>query len=81
MEDFEIKTVNKAEHPPRVWKRYVDDTLVVKESSGKDRFLEQINSMDPYTTFTVEEARADGSLPFFDTLVMPEPDNSLTTSV
>ena len=35
MEDVEIKTINTAEHPPRVWKRYVDDTFVVIESSKK----------------------------------------------
>ena len=24
MEEFEVKAINTAEHPPRVWKRYVD---------------------------------------------------------
>ena len=27
MEDSEIKDINTGEHPPRIWKRYVDDTL------------------------------------------------------
>ena len=27
MEDFEIKAINIAKHPLRIWKRYVDNTL------------------------------------------------------
>ena len=81
MEDFEIKAINTAEHPSRIWKRYVDDTFVVIESAKKDKFLEHINKMDPQIQFTTEDAKADGSIPFLDTLVMPQSDNSLLTSV
>ena len=48
MEDFEIKAMNTSEHPPRIWKRYVDDTLEVIESAKKGIFLEHINKMDPH---------------------------------
>ena len=37
--------------------------------------------MDPHIHFTTEDARADMSIPFLDTLVMPQCDNSLITSV
>ena len=37
--------------------------------------------MDPHIQFTTEDAKPDGSLPFLDTIVMPQPDNSLLTSV
>ena len=81
MEDFEIKAINSAEHPPRVWKRYVVDTFVVIESCQKERSLKYINRMDPHIQFTAEDGRADGSIPFLDTLMMPKPYNSLTTTV
>ena len=81
MEDFEIKAINTAEHPPRIWKRYVDDTFVVTESAKKEKFLEHINKMDPHFQFTTEDAKADGPIPFLDTIVMPQSDNSLLTSV
>ena len=35
MEEFEIRVINTAEHPPRVWKRYVDDTFVVTKQHTK----------------------------------------------
>ena len=37
--------------------------------------------MDPHIQFTSEDAKPDGSLPFLDTIVLPQPDNSLLTSV
>ena len=81
MEDFEIKAINWAVYPPRIRKRFVDETCVVIDSARKKKFLEHINNMDPYIQFTTEDAKPDGSLPFLDTIVMPHPDNSLLTSV
>ena len=81
MEDFEIRAINTAECPPRVWKRFVDDTFVVIEAEKKQGFLEHINNVDPYMHFTTEDDRTDGSIPFLDTIVMPQPDGSLLTSV
>ena len=81
MEDFEINAINSAENPPRMCKRYVNDTFVVTESARKERFLEHINNMDPHIQFTTEDAKPDGSLPFLDTIVLPQPDNSLLTTV
>ena len=56
MEDFEIKAINTAEHPPRIWKRYVDDNLLVTESAKKKKFLEHINNMGQHIQFTTEDA-------------------------
>ena len=81
MEDFEIKTINSAVYPPRIWKRFVDDTFVVIGSARKEKFLDNINNMDPPIQFSTEDAKSDGSLPFLDTVVLPQPDNSLLTTV
>ena len=81
MEDFEIRAISSAVHPPSIWKRFVDDTFVVIESSRKEEFLDHINNMDPHIQFTTEDAKLDGSLPFLDTIVLIQPDNSLLTSV
>ena len=63
------------------WKRYEDDTFVVIEAAKKEGFLEHISSVEPHIHFTTEDAKADGSIPFLDTIVMSQPDNSLLTSV
>ena len=81
MKDFEIRAISSAVHPPTIQKMSVDDTFVVIESSSKEEFLEHINNIDPHIQFTTEDAKPDGSLPILDTIVLPQPDNSLLTSV
>ena len=81
MEDFDIKTIHTAEHPPGIWKGYVGNMFVVIETSKKEKFLEHINSLDLHIQFTTEETRADRSIPFLDTLVGQQSGNSLMTTV
>ena len=77
MEDFETKAISSAVHPPSIWKRFVDDIFVVIESSRKEEFLDHINNLDPHIQFTIEDAKPDGSLPFLNTLIQKQHDNSL----
>ena len=81
MEDFEVKAINTAQNPPKMWKRYVDNTCVILDSARKEEFLQHINSVDPHIQFTVEDAKPDGSILFLDTIVMPQPDESIKTTV
>ena len=81
MEDFEVKAINIAQCPPKLWKRYVDDTCVILDSARKEGFSKHINSIDPHIQFTSEDAKPDGSIPFLDIMVMPQPDGSLKTTV
>ena len=47
----------------------------------KDEFLQHINSIDKGIQFTAENNKADGSMPFLDTLVISQPDGNLMTTV
>ena len=81
MENLEEEAWETAPHPPSLWKRFVDDTFVILEAQYKDGFFHHINSLDANIKFTAETAKADGSIPFLDTLVTPQSDGSLQTTV
>ena len=81
MESFEVETIRSAPHPPYLWKRFVDDTFTILQSSQKNGFLEHINSIDQHIQFTAEDQGSDGTMPFLDILITPGRDGSLSTSV
>ena len=81
MEHFEARALETAPHPPSLWKRYVDDTFVILKTAYKEEFFHHLNSIEEKIQFTAENTRADGSLPFLDTLVTVEEDGSLSTSI
>ena len=81
MEAFEQKAIATALHPPRVWRRYVDDTWVIQQQEHQQQFLQHINTVDESIQFIVEEAKEDGSIPFLDTVIKPEEDGSFTIGV
>ena len=80
LEYFEKKALWSAS-TPRYWYRFVDDTFVIQQQSHKQLFFDHINNIDPAIRFTVEGSQEDGSIPFLDTLVKPEADNSLSITV
>ena len=63
-----------------MWLRFVDDTFVINKAEHSQDLLQHINNQDPNIQFTVESTQ-QGSLPFLDTLVTIQPDNTLSTSV
>ena len=81
MEEFETKALNTAPNPPTLWKRFVDDTFVVSKKCHQEEFFHHINSIEDSIQFTAEDTKADGTLPFLDVLIIPQPDGSITTAV
>ena len=81
MVKFETEALETAPDPPSLWKRFVDDTLVILEAQYKDEFFHHINSIDENIKFTADTTKADGVMPFLDTLVTPQSDGSLSTTV
>ena len=81
VEDFEMRALNTAPQPPLMWKRFVDDTCVIRKAAQQQSFLNHINSIDNNIQFTSEEPRPDGSIPFLDILLTPGEDGKITTSV
>ena len=38
MEEFEVRAIETAKNPPKLWKRIVDDTCVILSSGSKEEF-------------------------------------------
>ena len=81
MEDFEVIALNTSPHSQVCGKDMLMTPFVVIKSAYKNEFLDHINSIDEGIQFTAENTRADCSMPFLDTLVIPQPDDSLTTTL
>ena len=81
MEKLETEALETAPHLPSLWKRFVDDTFVILEAQYNDEFFQHINSIDENIKFTAETTKAHGSMPFLDTLVTPQSNGSLSTTV
>ena len=81
MEEFELKALSTCPHPPSLWLRFVDDTFVITKAEHSQPSLHHINNQDPHIQFTVEKPTQQGSLPFLNTLVTIEPDNTFSTTV
>ena len=80
-EAFEDRAITTALNPPQIWKRYVDDTFVIQHHSHKEEFFRHINSVDPFIQFTMEESKANYSIPFLDTIITSQTDGTFTTGV
>ena len=79
MEEFEVKALSSTP-TPSLWLRFVDDTFVINRAEHSQALLQHINSQDPHMQFTVEPTQ-QGSLPFLETLVAIQQDNTFSTSV
>ena len=79
MEEFEQLAINTADHSPKIWLWYVDDTFVIWQH-GQDNlqlFLEHLNGLHRCIQFTMEQER-NGNISFLDVEVSRKEDGSLT---
>ena len=61
--------------------RCLNDTFVIQREDQKQNFLDHINNIVPAIKFTLQGNQENGTVPFLDTLVKPESDNSLSVTV
>ena len=80
MGDLEMKALNTYANRPRMYHRYVDDTIAAIKKTNIDDFHQHLNSLNTYIQFTIERYK-DTRTPFLDTLNFVEPDGSISTSV
>ena len=80
MEDVESRALTTYPHPPKFWKRYVDDTLCALKTEEVDKFHCHINSIEDTIQFTIEK-ESESHIAFLDVLISRRPDKTLTTTV
>lgn len=68
MEVIEDLAISTSPVPPRVWKRYVDDSFVIIKKDAVSSFHDTLNACDPKISFTIE-LENNGQIAFLDTLV------------
>ena len=56
-------------------------TLLSSNRKNINNFLEDINNVDPAIKFTVENNKQDGAIPFLDTTVKFQADNTLSLAI
>ena len=54
MEDVEERAIDTFGQPPRVWKRFVDDTFVILDKVAVDKFFTHLNQIQTFMKFTME---------------------------
>ena len=78
LEAIEEVAINTSEVKPKVWKRYVHDSFIIKRNAVNS-FHTTLNSIDPHISFTFEE-ESDQQIAFLDTLVSRK-DNTIAIGV
>ena len=68
METIEESAISASATPPKVWKRYVDDSFVIIKQNSVSTFHDTLNSINPKISFTIETEN-NGQISFLDTLV------------
>ncbi len=81
MENFENIAITTFKRPPKIRKRYVDNTFVILSKYAARSFLGHINNINEAIQFTVDSKNENGELPFLDCLIMRNPDGTLDTTV
>ena len=76
----ETTALTTTSHPPKVWERYVDDVFSIIRKSNLHDFFQYINSLHLKTKFTME-TEENSQLPFLDTLIQRNRDNTISVRV
>ncbi len=79
MENFQNIAITTSRRPPKIWKRYVDDTFVILSKYAARSFLLHVNNINEAIQFTVYSENENGELPLLDCLIMRNPCQDCTT--
>ena len=67
-------------NPPKFWRRYFDDTIVVIKQTEVDEFHNHVNDVEARIKFTIEH-ETNNSIPFLDVCVTRKANGELMTKI
>ena len=79
MEDVEERAIYSFGQPPRVWKRFVDDTCVILDNVAVDKFFTHLNQIQSSIKFTME-GKKDNCISFLDISITRNHTETLDTN-
>ena len=68
LQSLETTAITTADHPPKVWERYVDDVSSIVHKTYLQEQPEHIKNLHLQTQFAKEEEK-NSTFPFLNTLV------------
>ena len=80
MEDVEERAIDSFGQPPRVWKRFVDDTFVILDKVAIDKFFTHLNQIQTSIKFTMEGEK-DNCIFFLDISITRDHTGTLNTNI
>ena len=80
MEDVEERVIDSFGQPPRVWKRFVDDTFVILDKVAVDKFFTHLNQIQTSIKFTMEGEK-DNCISFLDISITRNRTGTLDTNM
>ena len=80
MQATETTALTTTSHLPKFWERHFDDVFSIIRTSNLHDFFQHINSLHPKTKFTME-TEENFRLPFLDTLIQRNRDNTISVRV
>ena len=80
MEDVEERDIDRFGQPPRVWKRFVDDTFVILDKVAVDKFFTHLNQIQTSIKFTMEGEK-DSCISFSDISITRNHIGTLDTNI
>ncbi len=73
IENFEKIAIITFRRPPKISKRYADDTFVIVSKYSVRSFLGHSNNINEAIQFTEESENENGELPVLDSLIVSNP--------
>ena len=80
MQGTEATALTTTSHPPKVWEHHVADIFSIIRKSNLHDFFQHINCLHQKTKFTMETEK-NSQLPFLDTLIQRNSDNTISVRV